>query len=124
MLSLHVDNVTKNELAKACGYMAEILTIIRETYERLWWLCGGGRATGAHASMSPSDLPGSNLSLQSSRLRLEPVLLLCFRYGQRCLLPDLVLLQPTIVRLPRFEFRLHGLAAGIPKNEVYSGVGL
>jgi hypothetical protein len=74
--------------------------------------------------MFPSDLPGSNFFLQSSTLRLGPVPLLSFRSGTRCLLPDLVLLQATIAPLPRFEFRPRGLAAGIPKKEVHSGVGV
>jgi hypothetical protein len=73
--------------------------------------------------MFPSDLPGFEFALRRSALRLEPVLLLCFPHGPRCLVPDLVLLQSTIVLLPGFEFLPHGLAAGIPKNELYSGVG-
>lgn len=73
--------------------------------------------------MSPSDLPSLEFAVRRSALRLAIVLLFCFRCGIRWLLPDLAILRPTFFSPPEFDYLIHGLGPGIPKKEVYSGVG-
>lgn len=83
-----------------------------------------GRSRGSHASMHPSDLPGSDCSLQRPKLRLESVPLFCSSRGAQWLLKDFTLLQSTVPPLAGFELPPHGLGLGIPKNEVPGGAGL
>jgi tRNA A37 threonylcarbamoyladenosine synthetase subunit TsaC/SUA5/YrdC len=52
-ICLSMDSVTKNELKRLSTYLEGILTIIPEIYERLWWLCRGGRAAGAMRRCAP-----------------------------------------------------------------------